>query len=431
MADFTKIKTADFAGRSFDCGCGKTHTVGAKKIIIGENALLLLGDAARGILPAGKVLFITRQDSFKPVGEKILSRLEGAGYAVETFITEYGAAGDAGALLSRASENVKMAVCYGDADVCDIAKHFCLERDAGLIVIPDTPCCCRALWDFSAEYSGGLKRYVKTVCPDILLCDLSVAGAAPSNVIAAAFGELCSYITALFDMYFAHVIHGGHYCRRIADMIIHCVDICLQYESGLISKRPEAVYALCEAAVRCSLAGLMAGEGIVGAQYYAADIIGLTNKDFLYGESAFIAHHKIYNLYKLFLESEVCDILPPSDKALHARYLSGIAQIDEYEALLNINYDASCESYKITRYKTEEYRQELTGRLNENYQRAQSAWVLFKRIYGDAGYHLSQRLKTLDAGSALAVCCDCSDIKCALGHIRNMGLLEKYLQHTK
>ena len=82
ILDFTKVKTADFADKSFKCTCTKEHTVKTKKIYLGENALVMLKSTAQSLLTAGKVLFIICEDIIDPYGNYIENSLKSAGYEV-------------------------------------------------------------------------------------------------------------------------------------------------------------------------------------------------------------------------------------------------------------------------------------------------------------------------------------------------------------
>lgn len=429
--DFTKIRTSNFADKNFICDCGHSHKVATQRIILGENALLLLGELAQSLLPAGKALFICCEDIFQPYGNKILSRLSGAGYAVIKHIFKGNILPDIKHcdILSALPEDIRLVVCFGGGAVSDIAKYFCFKRGIKLIIIPSAPAAIGHLSNYSGLFFDGVKQYVPSMPPDILLCDLTVAANVSQEMIAAAFGELCSMLTVLFDLYYAKVIFGGHYCENIADMLFQVIDMCINEAEGLKAKQNGSVYILTEALLRCSLCIQMLQGGIaISSPFYAADIFSCYSKNFLYGESVFIMHQKLFSLYKLFLENDFSgDILLPADKAAHARRLSGIFETDYYKTLPKIRYDAGVKTYMVTKYKIEEYRGDLLRFLDGISQRVEKTAMVFKRIYQDAGYLFNRKLKNADAAQALALACDFNDLPCLLSYMRTGGLFEKYI----
>ncbi|MDD4003225.1 MAG: iron-containing alcohol dehydrogenase [Clostridia bacterium] len=429
--DFTKIRTSNFADKNFICDCGQSHKVATQRIVIGENALMLLGELAQSVVPVGKALLISCEDIFQPYGNKVINRLVGAGYAVIKHIFKGNILPDIKYcnILNALPEDIKLVICFGGGTVCDIAKYFCYMRGIKLIMIPSAPAVFGHLSNYSALFQDGIKRYIPSMPPNILLCDLTALCGATQEMIAAAFGQLCSMLTVLFDLYYAKVIFGGHYCENIADMLFQVIDMGINEGEGLKAKQSSSIYILTEAILRCSLCIQMLQDGnVIGSPYYAADIFSFNNKNFLYGESVFIMHQKIFSLYKLFLENDLSgDILLPSDKAVHARRLSEIFGIDYYKTLPKIKYDLGVKTYMVTKYKIEEYRDDLLRFLNDIGQRVEKAAMVYKRIYQDAGYLFNQKLKNADTAQAIALACDFNDLPCLLSYMKNGGLFEKYI----
>lgn len=434
FANFTRIKTADFAESDFECSCGHKHSVKTGNIVIGENAFLLLKDVAMKIMPAGKVLFVTSEDIPQNYRVQIESELNKAGYIVVTHVFTKNLKADIKQCgeLFKYSEDVRLVIVFGSGSVCDLAKYYAGVNNNKLIVIPSAPSNNGYLADISCLYVNGVKEKLKSIAPHALICDLKIMNLAPQNMKAAGFGDVCSSITALLDWYFAKRIIGEHYCENIANLVNQCIDMCISVGSGLIDGSENSTYILSEAVIRSSLCIQLLGSDrcISGAEHHIADIISPIReniKSILYGEKVFLAHKYLISLYRLFFTKKFIDVLMPVDKSLHAEKLAQLTNTDFFMVLAKMDYDMSIETYKIRSYKIEEYRSDIINLIQKSEIKTNAASVIFKRIYADAGFWINGAIKDKEIKTAVALASDFNPDYTILAQMRNAGLLEKYL----
>lgn len=432
FSDLTKIKTTDFADKSFKCSCGRTHTVGTKKIIIGENAIATLKDVLKSIMPAGKVLFLS-QENTAVYNSEILKILGGCGYTVEKKIFSKDIKADisCGGELLRLGDDIRLAVAFGSGEICDIAKHYGVLSGNSVVFMPSAPSNCFYLSAYSSLYVNGIKQDIITAPVTALICDLEIMAEAAENHRAAGFGEVCSFITALTDRYFEKCITGCYSCENITSMIKQSINICIDEGEGLIKGNKKSIYALTDALMRCSLCMQLLYDDFKGGEHQAADLLFPLKKDLkplLYGEITFIAQRYILGLYNLFFTSKFADVLLPPDKGLHAQKLAVLLNCDENYILSKMNYDLSPDTYRVRGYKTEEYRSDFTNAVKLAQEKNDTAWVIFKRMYADAGYWIDGVIKDKELKTAVALGADLSDRYTVLAHMRNAGLFEQYLK---
>lgn len=432
FADFTKIKTTDFAQKSFQCGCGRIHTVSTKHIIIGANAIVLLKDTLNRLMPAGKLLFICEEGISG--SEDIIKSIIRSGYTLEKHFFPRGIKADitCAAQLLKHSEDIRLAVAFGGEEISDILKHYGVLSGKNTVLIPNSPAGAGYLSGISSLYINGIKQNIPTTAVTALICDLEIMAASDESSKAAAFGQVCSYLTALADWYFEKCITGTHICENIVSVIKQSIDICLQHGEGLIKNQKNSVYALTDALLRCSLCmQLLPGDSCCfGGEHHLANLLNPLkhgNKPLLQGEKVFLAHKYLCNLYSLFFSEKFTDILLPPDKALHAEKLSSLLNCNTNFTLSKMNYDISPDTYRVKSYKIEEYRADLLGVMQLTEAKSNTASVIFKRMYHDAGYWINGSIKDKDLVTAVALAADLSDRYTVLAHMRNTGMFEKYL----
>ena len=92
-----------------------------------------------------------------------------------------------------------------------------------------------------------------------------------------------------------------------------------------------------------------------------------------------------------------------------------------------MNFDLSVNTYRMRKYKIDEYRSDMIRLLNENETKTDAAFMVFKRIYKDAGYWINGTVKDNDLKIAVALGADLDSEYTILSQMRNEGLLDKYL----
>jgi glycerol-1-phosphate dehydrogenase [NAD(P)+] len=429
-ADFTKIKTSDFAAKIFDCPCGRRHEISTKNIIIGENALVLLKEVITKIMPAGKILFIT--DEASPESAAVEKILQGC-FGVEKHNFPQGFKPDISccAELLKHSEDIRLAVAYGGGEICSVAKHYGALSGRKVVMVPSVPSGEGYLSGISSLYVNGLKQSIAVPPVTALVCDTEIMVRSPQSHRAAGFGIICSKLTALLDMQFEKCMVGAYFCENVAALIKQSINICINEGEGLINENKKSIYALTDAFLRCSLAEQLQGNCICGGEHNLADMLKAVKYDLkplLYGEKLFLAHKYITGLYKLFFTNKFTDLLPPPDKALHAEKLAQICGADYLYCLSKMNYDLSPQTYRMHGYKLEEYREELKGIIQLYETKTSAAAVIFKRMYSDAGFWINGAIKDKELTLSVALAADLNDRYTVLAHMRNMGIFEKYLK---
>lgn len=424
--DFTSIKTSDLALKSYECTCGRTHRVETQKILLGKNAINMLGDAM-SILPAGKVLFISCEDIYDHYGARIGGEILNLGYTLirHVFPPDFKPTLEHTDQLAEYPEDIRLIVAYGSGSVCDIAKYAARARGVKLIMIPSAPG-TSYLSNVSFLYSGNICKSYKTVGPYALLCDLNIIRQAGREMVASAFGELCCRLVTLIDWYFSRCIIGGHHCRSVEELTIQCINMALNSGEGLIADNEFSLYIVSEALIRSSLCTQLLGHDrcVAGSPHYAVQLLKPRQK-IRYGEMCMLASRNIMNMYSLFFGSDFADVFMPPNKDLRAMKIAKNLGADP-EAVYNIS-QYNLGEYEKRRKKVEEYKKEFLKLIDLYAAKLNMAWVIYKRIYKDAGAWLDGAIDNREMASAIALAPDLTGDFSVLAHMRDIGILDRYI----
>jgi glycerol-1-phosphate dehydrogenase [NAD(P)+] len=430
--DLTSIKTSDFGSKRFECNCGRTHRVDTQRIMIGKNAIVMLGEAM-SVIPAGRALFFSCEDIYEHYGSRIAGEIINLGYSLIKHVFPPNFRPELEQLDKMAKElpeDIRLVVAYGSRSVCDAAKYIARRREIRLIMIPSTPG-GSYLSTTSHLYSGNLCKGYKSAAPYALLCDLNVIRQASKEVLASAFGELCSRLVALVDWYFSKCIADGHHCSSIEELVMQCINMAINSGEGLIADNEFSLYITSEALLRSSLCSQLLGYDrcSVGSSHLAAQLMSPKQK-MRYGERCIVAGRAILNMYSLFSSSDVSDVFMPPDKDLRARKAAQILGAHPGRVYDNSSYVTDIGEYRSRLERAQEYRKEFLKLLDFYIAKLNMAWVVFKRLYKDAGAWMDGAIDERDLASSIALAPELTEDYTPLSLMRDMGILERYVQRS-
>lgn len=430
--DFTSIKTSDFGSKSFECNCGRTHRVDTQRIMIGKNAITLLSEAM-SFIPAGRVLFVCCEDIYENYASRIAGEILNLGYFIVKHVFPPNFKPEIEQLDKLARElpeDIRLVVAYGSGSVCDAAKYISRQREVKLIMIPSAPG-GSYLSTTSYLYSGNLCKGYKSAAPYALLCDLNVIRGASKELMASAFGEMCSRLVALVDWYFSRCVAGGHHCSGIEELVMQCINMAINSGEGLISDNEFSLYITSEALLRSSLCSQLLGYDrcSAGSSHLAAQLMSPRQK-LRYGERCILAARAILNIYSLFFSSDFADVFMPPDRDLRARKVGQILNADPGRVYDISNYAADLDGYVSRLQKAQEIKKEMLKLLDLYTAKLNMAWVVFKRLYKDAGAWIDGAIDERDLAQAIALAPDLSEDYMPLSLMRDMGILDRYVQEN-
>lgn len=412
---------------AYECPrCGR-HVQPAR-VVFGPNAIDALPELLRDCAPAGAAVTIAYDGNAETAFAAAKAACVRGGLKVgycklhaEPTIYE--------AEKLDVPEHARAVVAVGGGSVVDLVKYA-----AGFYKLPVcvvyTGCDPSALAPSSLlEAKGAPTRYTVAV-PVGLVCDPALLADDPVAV-ASAWGGMLTVLSAIVDRAAVSYVRGEKSCSALLEQAFAVIEEAVaKAESG---SAPEKAIA---AAANLRLSELIAMQGdsglVAGGATDAALALNLLyRKEGMHprtwGETTFLLSRILLELYRVTFESlPVRGFYPPPDNNVRSDFLErflGLTREDAARRVSPIDRDCKCTLYKLGAVRDE--MRALVKRCSSVQERG---YRIFTRIYPDYGFSLLGAVEPEDAKLAIALAPDLGGKKSMLTLMKDIGLLESYLQ---
>ncbi|MDR1093556.1 MAG: iron-containing alcohol dehydrogenase [Clostridiales bacterium] len=420
---------------SLPCPCGQTHTVETRDIAFGEGALETLPALVEAYAgPGARVFIAAGADTVSVCGGNARKILAARNFKADMLVYESGqppTRQNADRILN-APEDTRVLIGAGGGAVCDMVKYAAYKLKLPCIMVA-ADFSDSFLSPFSMIGNAGFKEIYVTVAPAALVMDVNLLQYAGEAVVGSGFGALAAKPVALSDWYISHVVTGEGYCPAIAELALCASELAAApFKRGAGAKARAA--ELAELSVRSSvLTQLLKNSRLVnGGETHLAHALEMlcaaqNRTRRLYGENLFLAAAFLSKVYlKFFSESEK-GFCPPPDLNLRGERIAARFGVGEAEAMSRVKPYPEADKFEVTRHKYAEYRADFLSLAKRAAARVAEAHTIFKRLYADAGYWIKSCYSAEDYGLCMSLAPDIREKYTVLRHMRDEGLLDRYL----
>lgn len=321
MTKLTDININQLAGYSFQCACGKQHSVDIKKITIGADIyreLPMILEDFRG----KRIFIIADQNTYGIYGEKVHNHLRMEKYSVvlHVFKTEGALVPNEyalGRLLVEMDKEIGMLIAVGSGTINDLSRMISSKLGIPYIIVGTAPSMDGYASTVSPLIIDGFKKTYEAVYPYAIFADTEVLKAAPKEMLCAGFGDILGKLTALSDWRLSRQINKEYYCETCVEMVELAIKKCIDNASGIAARDPKAIGYLMEALILSGVVMGMVGNSrpASGAEhhlshYWEIDALAKGEEHPLHGNSVGVGTVIISRIYekiqkKLSLDFEV------------------------------------------------------------------------------------------------------------------------------
>lgn len=261
LKNITDMNINEIAGLSFECGCGRTHSVGIESIVIGSGILSEVKNAVKGYKD-GEILLLADTNTYKICGENVKTLLQKEGFHIRQFVFDtpgHQLVPDEkaiGRLFVEHSSKLSLILVTGSGVLNDLAKYISYKTGTPYIIVGTAPSMDGYASVVSPAIIDGIKITLQGVYPKAIIGDTSVLKGAPKDMLNAGFGDILGKITALADWNLSRILNNERYCNTCADMVKNALNKCIENIEGIANREEQAVCYLMEALV---LAGITIG----------------------------------------------------------------------------------------------------------------------------------------------------------------------------
>ena len=206
MDEILNYSMNEMAKASFDCSCGRHHTLDIDKLVMGQGVIKELPEMVKG-LGAKKVYMLSDNNTYKAAGETAETLLKDAGFQVKSVVLDSGEdilipdEQAVGTMFLNLEPETDVLIAAGSGTLNDMVKYMSARTKIPYIVVCTAPSMDGYASDGAPLILGGKKISFIATLPYGILGDTDIMKQAPMHMIRAGFGDVIGKLTALADWY--------------------------------------------------------------------------------------------------------------------------------------------------------------------------------------------------------------------------------------
>ncbi len=264
MADVINTAIEDMPGLSFNCSCGRKHSVGIDKILVRNN---VADEVAKylGSYEHKKLFVLSDSNTHEVFGKAIVDHLRQKGFSLKSFVFETGSHAlvpderSIGRVLLELEPDTDFMLIVGSGVLNDIARIVSFRTGMDFAVAGTAPSMDGYASVGSSLIVNGKKSTYYSHYPSAIFADISVMRNAPLIMIQAGYGDVLGKLTALADWNLTRIVNNEFYCETIAGLVQKGVDKCIESSEGLVKRDEDAICYLTEALIITGISIGLAG----------------------------------------------------------------------------------------------------------------------------------------------------------------------------
>ena len=252
-------------GQTFDCPCGKTHSIRPDTIVYADDAVTRAAEVCEPYLDGRRAVVLADVRTRGVAGEGIAEALTEGGWDVREVTVPDPADGESpvcddrtkAALTDKVAET-DIIVAVGSGVISDLGKW--LAFDAG---IPYVSFATAASMNGYASANvapaiDGVKTLLSAAPPVAVMSSPQVLADAPYEMTASGLGDALAKSVSSVDWRLNHLLFGDFYCERSVGLIAEIEPLYLEHPEDILSRKPAAMEALFNALLLTGAAMTMA-----------------------------------------------------------------------------------------------------------------------------------------------------------------------------
>lgn len=326
MDEILTMNISQMTGISFECSCGKKHTVNIKNIIINNDCLPEISLLASEY-KSGKVFIVGDCNTYNICGKDVYKYLLKNGFDVYCYtFDDLNLIPDEkalGRLLVEMNEATSLIIAVGSGTINDISRMLSFKSHIPYFIVCTAPSMDGYASTVSPLIINGFKTTYEAVSPSAIFVDTAIIKNAPAKMIQAGFGDIIGKYTALTDWILSRVLYGEYYCETSVKLMESAVKKCAENISGISQCDEQALEYIIEALILSGVA-----IGIVGnsrpasgaehhlAHYWEMDALANHYKHPLHGNAVGVASIVSASLYELMKDKIPAACKPPKPEEI-------------------------------------------------------------------------------------------------------------------
>ncbi len=253
-------------GTTFDCECGKTHTVATRELIYSEKAIQKLPDILARCCQAQprRIALVADQRTYAAAGKACGESLVQNGWTVQTVIIPDSPHGDPVCDDKTRDAAVSMIkpcdffLAVGGGVINDLVKWISSGSTIPYAVFATAASMNGYASSNIAPSIGGIKRVISGTVPLAIMAVPSIIEDAPFELTASGLGDVLAKPVSMTDWKLNQILFNDYYCPFCAQLIHDLEPGYMMHPKDILLKKPSAIEALFRALVFSGVSMTMA-----------------------------------------------------------------------------------------------------------------------------------------------------------------------------
>jgi len=313
MDEILNQNVTEMAGVSFDCSCGRQHSVNIDRIVIGNDIIAEIGVIA-SIFKHGTVFVMADNNTYRLYAEELEKYLCSRGISIKTCILngEGRLVPDEkalGTIMLDLEDDTSYIIAVGSGTINDLARFISHKLHIPYMVAATAPSMDGYASTVSPLIAGGFKKTFEAVYPYTIAAEMRIIQSAPMEMIQAGFGDIMGKFTALADWQLAREIKGEYYCKTCETLVRRALNKCVESACGVMKRGEGSVYNILEALLLSGIAMGLVGNSRPAsgaehhlAHYWEMDALSKGTHHPLHGNAVGVAAVVVSKLYGMMQE---------------------------------------------------------------------------------------------------------------------------------
>lgn len=333
----------ELLGSTFDCTCGKRHTIPTEHYFYGSDALAQLAATAAAATAGTVYLVVADARTYRAAGQRVEALLQSGVADVRLYLVP-----DAGEESPAADDMTKdrflaeapaadLYIAVGSGVINDLTKWVAsLEKKPYLTVATAASMNGYASANVAATV-GGLKVLFHAEACRAVFADPGILRDAPFELTTSGLGDVLAKSVSSADWRLNFELFGDYYCQLAVDLLRDLEPVYLDNPQQIRNKEPEALKALFDALLYSSMAMTMTGTSspASGGEHlisHSLDMLAMRDggKHDLHGRQVGVASILMAALYQkvMAVENPVCRPFP---QEVNRRFWGDLSPVVEEE----------------------------------------------------------------------------------------------------
>ena len=259
-----------------DCVCGCRHTCDIEAVFVEEGAIGRLSSLCEKY---PRILLVADENTYAAAGEKTEQALKDKILARVIFGKEILIPNEAAiARVEAALSDASLIVGIGSGVIQDLCKYVSKLSAVPYMVVATAPSMDGYASTGAAMILGGMKETVPAGLPRAIVADVQVLKNAPTDMLAAGFGDIIGKYSALSDWRLSEAVTGERLCPYIYKTTYEMIERVKDMADGIMARDGESVRALFEALIVVGIMMSFAGNSrpASGSEHHLSHFFEIT-----------------------------------------------------------------------------------------------------------------------------------------------------------